>query len=394
MAEAWLIELAKGIGRLFLNPLFYWSFLLVILAGTVRIKRERRHFGSRVYDIFAEWKGNWQLSLLLGLFISVLFIGIGFVFTYETILMLGIITILLSITRRFTLLSPSYTIGITYLLLLLLPFVMEQQTFFSKTFFSNTNFIALTILLGLLLLIEAQFISRTKNQNTFPELAKGKRGGWIGIHRMKRMAIIPFFVLIPSGLITPFADFWPFFTIGGNEFSLLLVPFLIGFEYKARTTLPQQSAAVISRHVLLLGLLVIALAIGSIFISWLSLLAVIIAIVGRELINYRYRIQEKEDQSYFSPTANGLRVLGVVPGTPADRLQILVGEVITKVNGNRIHHEADFYQALQTTGSFFKLEILDKDNEVRFVQSALYEGDHHELGMIFISEPYRMKSSD
>src|SRR5690625_4527852 len=111
MAEAWLIELAKGIGRLFLNPLFYWSFLLVILAGTVRIKRERRHFGSRVYDIFAEWKGNWQLSLLLGLFISVLFIGIGFVFTYETILMLGIITILLSITRRFTLLSPSYTIG-------------------------------------------------------------------------------------------------------------------------------------------------------------------------------------------------------------------------------------------------------------------------------------------
>ncbi|TQS74814.1 PDZ domain-containing protein [Ornithinibacillus gellani] len=394
MAEAWLIELAKGIGRLFLNPLFYWSFLLVILAGTVRIKRERRHFGSRVYDIFAEWKGNWQLSLLLGLFISVLFIGIGFVFTYETILMLGIITILLSITRRFTLLSPSYTIGITYLLLLLLPFVMEQQTFFSKTFFSNTNFIALTILLGLLLLIEAQFISRTKNQNTFPELAKGKRGGWIGIHRMKRMAIIPFFVLIPSGLITPFADFWPFFTIGGNEFSLLLVPFLIGFEYKARTTLPQQSAAVISRHVLLLGLLVIALAIGSIFISWLSLLAVIIAIVGRELINYRYRIQEKEDQSYFSPTANGLRVLGVVPGTPADRLQILAGEVITKVNGNRIHHAADFYQALQTTGSFFKLEILDKDNEVRFVQSALYEGDHHELGMIFISEPYRMKSSD
>lgn len=385
MAEAWLIELAKGIGRLFLNPLFYWSFLLVILAGTVRIKRERRHFGSRVYDIFAEWKGNWQLSLLLGLFISVLFIGIGFVFTYETILMLGIITILLSITRRFTLLSPSYTIGITYLLLLLLPFVMEQQTFFSKTFFSNTNFIALTILLGLLLLIEAQFISRTKNQNTFPELAKGKRGGWIGIHRMKRMAIIPFFVLIPSGLITPFADFWPFFTIGGNEFSLLLVPFLIGFEYKARTTLPQQSAAVISRHVLLLGLLVIALAIGSIFISWLSLLAVIIAIVGRELINYRYRIQEKEDQSYFSPTANGLRVLGVVPGTPADRLQILAGEVITKVNGNRIHHAADFYQALQTTGSFFKLEILDKDNEVRFVQSALYEGDHHELGMIFIS---------
>jgi S1-C subfamily serine protease len=118
---------------------------------------------------------------------------------------------------------------------------------------------------------------------------------------------------------------------------------------------------------------------------------VLLAILGREIINYRSRMKDHTKRPYFNHTNDGLKVLGIIPGSPADRLNILIGETVSKVNGNRIYKEDDIYEALQQTGSFFKIELLDTNGEIRFVQSALYEGDHHELGLVFAGEPHRKK---
>src|SRR5699024_8172918 len=149
MISSWLIEIAKAIGKFFLNPLFYWGILLVVIAGYRRIKKERLFFGSRVFDIFSEWKNTWILSLLSGLLISAILLGVGIVFSYETIITLIIIAIILSITMRYTMLSVSYTIGLTYLLLLFLPYLWDEQTYFNHNLFSNVNYAGIAILLGL-----------------------------------------------------------------------------------------------------------------------------------------------------------------------------------------------------------------------------------------------------
>lgn len=52
----WLEEIGKGVLKLFLNPLFYWSFVLAYLVGRKRIKRERTQFVVKVFDLFSEWK--------------------------------------------------------------------------------------------------------------------------------------------------------------------------------------------------------------------------------------------------------------------------------------------------------------------------------------------------
>ncbi|WP_165589210.1 hypothetical protein [Oceanobacillus caeni] len=52
MIEDWFMEVLKGIGRFFLNPLVYWSILLVVFSGYKRIKDERLDFGSKVFDTF------------------------------------------------------------------------------------------------------------------------------------------------------------------------------------------------------------------------------------------------------------------------------------------------------------------------------------------------------
>ncbi|RLL46643.1 PDZ domain-containing protein [Oceanobacillus piezotolerans] len=390
MVEEWAFELGKGIGRVFLNPLLYWAFFLIVLAGIRRIKKERLDFGTKIFDVFSEWKGSWKLSIIFGLIVSIISLGIGMVIPYESLLLLAIITIILSIFLHFHTLSVAYTIGVTYLVLLFLPFLMENQTVLNPDLFSETNFTALSILLGIFLFVEAFLTFTVKRNETFPSLTLSNRGIWIGKHQVKRMAIIPFFTLLPTGLIGPIGDYWPMLDFGQTSFSLILFPMLVGIDFSVKGSLPIHAAKRQAKQILLLAIVVTVLAAASIYAVWLSFASVILAITGKEFIRYRFRTQDRTNMAYFQPENDGLKIVGIIPGTTASRLNVFVGETIAKVNGKRVYTEKDFYLALQASGAYFKLDVLDDAKEVRFVQGAMYEGDHHELGFVFASAPHHL----
>lgn len=391
MLETWLLELAKGIGKLFLNPLFYWIIILVTLASYNRIKMERQHFGVKIFVRFTELKYTWLPAIIVGLIFSIAMIAAGVVFSYGTLLALSAIMILLSLNLRFTLLSASYTIGLTYILLLFLPTALEYQNVIEPEFFAGTNFTALTCLLGFVLIIEAVLMRRVKRNQSFPKLVMSDRGIWIGQHRLEKMSVLPLLLIVPGGMIEPFAPYWPLLEIGeSGSYGFILFPFLLGFSHTVRGTLVPIAAKSLSKQILFLGIIVIIISAAGLYIDGMSLAALILAILGREFITYRFRVKDKKKNPYFQPHPNGLKVLGVIPGTPAERLEIQTGEVITKVNEQRINSPDMFYEALQGSGAYFKLEVLDDQNEIRFVQSPFYEGDHYRLGLIFMKEPYRL----
>lgn len=368
---------------MFLNPLFYWFIILVIFTGVQRIKLERRQFGTKVFDVFTEWQDTWKTALISGLIMSLLVLGAGMVFFYETVFVWAMITIILTILFGFKLLSAVYSLGITYLV-----FFIFSQFFADVPFFTENTFLNLAMLTGLLLLIEAILILNTKEKATFPQLALSNRGVWVGEHRLKKISVIPFFVLVPGGAIIPFADYWPAFSIGGETYSLLLVPFVIGFDHLVKGRLPKEASRKIAQVVFLLAVAVLAISIVAYWIPWLSFVTVLLAIIGRAYISYRFRLGENKRLPYFHPSDHGLKVLAVIPGTPADKLGVLVGETVIKVNGKKINSPDGFYKALQTDRANFKLNVLDEIEEVRIVQGALYEDDHHQLGLIFPKEPY------
>lgn len=384
LVEVWLLELVKGVGKAFLNPLIYWVIVLIILTGIQRIKDERKDFGTKVFDVFTEWKGTWGTAIVSGIILSLIMLGVGIVFNYETVLVSSIVTILLSLLFRFSLLSSVYILGITYFIFLFLPWIPSDIPFSNET-----NLIGLSILVGLLLFVEAILVLRVKRNETFPQLAMSSRGIWIGEHRLKKLTIIPFFVLIPGGTMIPFADYWPVLSISNESYSLLLVPFVIGFDYLVKGRLPKEASKKIAQVLSLLAVVVLGIAIASIWIPSLSIAAIVGAIIGREYISYRFRVGENKRLSFFHPNNSGLKVLGVIPGTQADRLGILVGETVIKVNGKKVRTADEFYLALQTNTANFKLDIVNDDEQVRFVQGALYENDHYRLGLIFVDEPYR-----
>ncbi len=77
-------------------------------------------------------------------------------------------------------------------------------------------------------------------------------------------------------------------------------------------------------------------------------------------------------------------ILGVLPESPAERMGLRPGELLTKVNGRIVHSRAELYEALQSNRAHCKLEIFDINDQIRLVQNALYEGDHHELGILAV----------
>ncbi|HLR15180.1 MAG TPA: PDZ domain-containing protein [Bacillota bacterium] len=390
MGEAWGVEVLQAIAKIVLQPLFYWSLILVFYAGYRRIKKERKQFGIKVNDLFSEWSSTWILSIGFGLIITAIMLGVGVVFTYETMLVLSISTILLSIHGKLTWLSASYTVGLTYIVVLFAPILLAYQDVIPVHSFDNVNLTSIALLASLLLIAEGILLRMMHGNESFASIGKSTRGARIGEHSLSKLSIIPFFVLIPSGLITPIADFWPTISIGAENYSLLLFPFILGFNHVVRSSLPQEGARYIGKWIGLLGTLILAIVIGSIYVPFLSALAILVAIIGREFILYKFRSREKQSLPFFTERKDGIMVLTVIPGSRADRLGIVVGETIVKVNGKNIQSVSDFYYFLQESNGFFKLDVLDKYGEVRFIQSALYEGDHHELGIIFIEErePY------
>ena len=64
-----------------------------------------------------------------------------------------------------------------------------------------------------------------------------------------------------------------------------------------------------------------------------SILIVAMGIIGREALAMRQRLVEESLPFYFSKRNDGVKILGVIPESAAEKMGLKVGEFITKVNG-------------------------------------------------------------
>lgn len=396
MMEIWGIELLYALGRMFLNPLLYWAILLLIIAGARRVKRERINFGVKVYESFSEISGTLLFSLLFSFIISIVSVLSGFVLSIEILIVLAIVSILLSINGSFQSLSAAYTLGFTFIIFMLLPLLPNDllEPYFSTDRLMNIQYVTIAVLLSLFLYVESLLILLAKNKQIYPALSLSDRGVWIGEHQLKRMALIPFLVFIPAGNGTDIAPILPYFQIGNESFYLAFVPFILGTQFTARTEYMFKLKRKIAKQKLVLSLFVFIFAVLSYYYFIFALVAIIIAILGNEWITFRNRTKNIHGKAVLAPTDEGVKIIGTIPGSKADELEILPGEVITKVNDKKVSNSDEFYKALQQSGAFFKLDVVDKNGEVRFIKSAFYAEDHHDLGLLFPEAPYHEKQKE
>lgn len=394
MVEEWIFEFLKGTGKLFLNPVFYYLFFVAAFLGIARVKRERKDFSVRAQNAYFELRQLLPLGLLSGLAVSVVMVGAGAAIPVETIVFTAVLTFLWSFTAKIRWMAPVYTLGFAFFATM---FAVEQQwplPSFAKSVVDTEQsiFPAIAVLLSLLIIAEGFLILKNGQKGTSPKLIKSKRGQTIGVHEAKRVWMVPVFLLIPGQALQTQFEWWPVFTIGENAYSLILVPFAIGFYQRIQGTLPKEGIKLLGQRIMVFGVLLLLLSAAG---YWYPLAAVgvaALAIIGREFISLRQRVAEDNASFYFSKRNQGIMILGVVPGSPADKMALQVGEIVTKVNGVKINDEKGFYEALQKNGAHCKLEVLDVNGQIRFVQRALYEGDHHELGLLLVQDEKKWDS--
>lgn len=77
----------------------------------------------------------------------------------------------------------------------------------------------------------------------------------------------------------------------------------------------------------------------------------------------------------------------MLQGSPAQELGILPGEILLKVNGVLLTSAAQLHEALRMNPAFCKLEVQNREGESKYLQRAIYAGDHHQLGIILVPDP-------
>ncbi|HDX9580250.1 TPA: PDZ domain-containing protein [Bacillus pseudomycoides] len=387
--ENWLSEIMKAIVRFLTHPALYVFFISSFFVGYLRVLRERKDFSFKVYDVWYELRTSIVAGIGLGLILSLITVGTGLVLSQASVIIMAIWTVPFAIIAQYRYLSPAYTLGVAIALAVLsskIPF-----SFLQLQEGEESSIVSLAILLGLMLVVEGLLISKNAVNYSTPKLRKGKRGLNIGLHESNRLWLVPLFILIPGDALMQFVSWWPVVSIGSQKFSLFLVPFLVGFTRTIKSFEPKSALLFTGRRVFGLAAVVLVLGIASYWWHTLAIVAMGVAMLGRLTITVQERLEDERRPAYFSSRDNGLVVLGTIPGTAGEELELKPGEIIVKVNGIVPTTVDEFYNALQsrTTGAFCKMEVVDTNGELRLVQHAIYEGEHHELGIVFVEQEHQ-----
>lgn len=181
----------------------------------------------------------------------------------------------------------------------------------------------------------------------------------------------------------------PFF--GGDAwnagFTIMALPAVIGFGEMTQSMLPQKKASVTSRRMVVYAAVVLILSLLAEWWSPLMIVAALAALLLHEGLAWHSKYEEQQCSPVFVHPAQGLRILAVLPNSPASELGLLAGETILKVNGTLIHSKEQLHAALRQNPAFCKLEVQNHEGESKFLQRAIYAGEHHQLGAIVAPDP-------
>ncbi len=395
MSIGWelLMTLLNGLANFFLNPLLYLFLLFIYLHYRRQMIMERQLFSVRIQSPFVQTLRSIGMGLVGGLIASVLSCGLGMIVRIEDVWMLWVIAIVLAVIRlRF--LCLAYATGVLTLLHIIAQFFpnLAQIQGIGQVWqwLLEVQPLPLLGLVAILHLVEALLVRWNAGRDASPLFIGGKRGRIIGAYQLHSFWLTPLFILVqmPAGTGVTGALFpgWPLFAPDSASFGLLLIPAVTGFSDLTQTMTARRKAKELSAQLALYSIVLLALTYAAAWVPLLSLLPALFAFAGHEALGVYSKWREEKLSPYFIQSSKGIKVMAVLPQTPAEVMGIRAGEIIIKVNGIPVREKEQLYPALQVNPAFCKMEVLTYDGEVKFVQCAIYAGNHHQLGIVVVPD--------
>ena len=386
MASNILIEIVTAIGRFLLNPVVYIAIMFAIFLGYTRVKQERKFFNRRIVGGWTELLGQWKSGWLYALIISIISVVAGLTVPKTFLLVLLAISVVALVTFFINALSPIYTMGLATLVVWGM-YTYDWTYSWWKISLEGIDvldgaIVTITILAGLSVIAEGMLIRRVAMKVASPRVEQTKRGMQAIIYRTRKLWVLPIVFIIPGGAISAYLPYWPQFTLGEATFTLVLFPIVIGFSKKTRKYLPVIQLPEMGRAVLLLGQLIVVGGLGAYFEPIVGLITLAVGVSIRLGISIYYAWQDQTDVYAVAPSTKGAIIAAVLPDSPAEKMGLLAGECIRKVNGQPVFTESELYEALQINAAHCRLEVLDRNNEIRLTQHVIYSTDHYRIGLL------------
>uniref|UniRef100_UPI00406C30CD PDZ domain-containing protein n=1 Tax=Paenibacillus sp. FSL E2-0178 TaxID=2921361 RepID=UPI00406C30CD len=373
--------------HLLIQPYYYIALIFIALYYRRQVALERKLIHVKLHSWGREtWRTVWTGGVA-GLVVSLAAVALGISLSYTAVACIWVVSLVLMLFRvRY--LCFAYSIGVLGIVQFVLSFFPDTlQSGAAGTIagaLREMDIPALLVLAALLHLAEALLARWQGARLATPLFLAGKRGKVVGGYQLQAFWPLPLFLLIPPGAGIGELPWHPLL---GGALGLVSLPVIIGFSEMTQGMLPGRKAARTSGRLLVYSIVLLGLSLLADWWSPLTVVAALSAVLLHEGLSWYSALEERSISPVFVHPPAGRKVLAVLPGSPGQELGILPGEVLLKVNGVLLTGAAQLHEALRMNSAFCKLEVLNREGESKYLQRAIYDGDHHQLGIILVPEP-------
>ncbi|SCW70446.1 hypothetical protein SAMN04487970_103138 [Paenibacillus tianmuensis] len=379
----------RALLQLLTHPFYYVGILFIVLQYRRQIAFERKLFATKLHSLLSE---TWRTVLwgwAGGLAASVLMAGIGASVQPEAVVLLWLVSLLL-IFARMRFLCWAYAVGVIGLVQAVMrafPALYDGEAAASWAWVTgpllSLNMPSMLALVAVLHLAEALFVRFQGTRFGTPMFYESKRGKIVGGYQLQGYWPMTLFLLVPmtGGTALPWTpllggDLWQ------HGWTIVGFPVMIGFTEMTMSRLPQEKAKLSSSLLLLYAAaLLLFAAVAAWWPPFIAVASVLCILMHEAMIAYS-RWDEARRSPLYVHGSRGLKILGILPGSPADELGLAVGEIVHKVNGIPVRTKQELHQAMQQNSAFCKLEILNLAGESKFLKRGIFSGEHHQLGIV------------
>ena len=368
----------KLIGSYLLTPVLWLGILYVIISYNQRINKERKQFRVAINKDFYEGRNFIKYGLFFLVIGSFFYLLLGLTLPTNSVYIYQILVVLAFLINGFSTTSMLLVMTAAGILELVVP---RFITFFGDVFpeISGPSWL---LLIFISILADYYLTRNMKKHPLSPRIKSGKRGRNIATYLGRETVVFPLLTLIPSGTLSSTLNFWPVFNIGNQKFSLILFPIFISTSVKVIKRAKERVIQDKLKNIeLLLGLTFVLIVLTK-FMSKLFLISLIILTVVSIFFEIKLRKKEKDANSWYVETDEGIRIISVQPETPAAKMKLQPGDVILTCNNRVVNSEEEFYQALQLNSAYCHVKVRTYEGDLRIAESAIFMDSPHEIGLI------------
>ena len=385
----------------FANPFFWLVVFIVFMQYRRTVSMEKKLFGQAINNVWWQTLYSIIYGLIGGLFGSVFLLVLGISLDSIGIAYLWPVAILLFLFNpRF--LCFAYAGGIVAVVSLVLRALYPVLPFLGEiavlSGLLNIHLPSLLALVGILHLTEALLIYISGHKGASPIYIKTASGAIVGGYSMQRFWPLPLMGLwamivaeTSSAFVgsIPMPEWWPLLgTVmspdGGEKVLYMMLPLVAGLGYSdlAVSTHPVDKRIKTARYLAVYSIVLSVAAIWAVYWPPMVVPAALLAPLGHELLIKKGNKEEFSRPPLFASTDQGVKVMAVVPGSPAEKAGLREGDLVTAVNRMNVYSEQHFQEMLRIHYHQALLTV-QRDRREFYLPAKLYPDPVSHFGAVF-----------